>query len=104
MRVIPFPHVTAEDIELVEQALRGLADRYQQTARRQTNPVLRQGFEKRAEECERRAYRMKQGSGSGQIRKRLRSLGVRQPLVRLFFCRSGAGFPYRFRTAADPHT
>jgi hypothetical protein len=47
-----------EDLELAERVLRGLAHRYRQDVERQTNPIVREGFEEYAKRCERIAARM----------------------------------------------
>jgi hypothetical protein len=62
-----------DDLELAERALRGLAEIYRETAERQLLPILRDGFEVRAQQSERAADR---------ITKRLRSQGAKS-------CRDG---------------
>jgi len=47
-------YVTDEDLKLTEQALRSLAVRYRDIAKRHENPIVRQGFEMHAADCERR--------------------------------------------------
>lgn len=51
-------HIDDSDLELAEQALQMLANRYRQDAKRQANPIVREGFERNASECERLAERM----------------------------------------------
>lgn len=41
-------HISDDDLQLTEQALRSLANRYRRTAERQSNPIVRAGFEKHA--------------------------------------------------------
>lgn len=52
-------HIDDADLELAEQALRSLAVRYRNDAARQLNPIVREGFQKHAAECERIAERMR---------------------------------------------
>ena len=52
-------HISDEDLEIAEQALRRLANRYKNDARKIANPVVRDGFLENARECEAIAERMK---------------------------------------------
>jgi hypothetical protein len=61
-------HLDDSDLELAAQALRSLAARYRDGAKRQSNPIVREGFEESAAECERLAERMGQLGGMKESR------------------------------------
>jgi hypothetical protein len=53
--------LTDEDLEIAEQACRGLAATYRRDAERQKNPIVRQHAIESAEKFERMAERMRPG-------------------------------------------
>ena len=60
-------HLTDEDLEIAEDACRGLANRYRRDAERHSNPVIRDPMLERAVRLEGMADRMKrfrEGSAS----------------------------------------
>lgn len=65
VRMMRRVHLTDSDLDLAEQALRAFAVRNRHDAQRQRNPIVREGFEKQATECERIAERMRRFRVSG---------------------------------------